>query len=62
MAVTDADTNTTFFVAVVAALPLPLPDTEVDPRGTMSRLLGTGALTGRPDFDRAFRVRTAGPR
>ncbi|GAA2888526.1 hypothetical protein Acy02nite_70340 [Actinoplanes cyaneus] len=61
-AVADADTNTTFFVAVVAALRLPLPDTEVDPRGTMSRLLGTRDLTGRPDFDRAFRVRTADPR
>ncbi|BCY08835.1 hypothetical protein [Actinoplanes sp. L3-i22] len=61
-AVTDADTNTTFFVAAVAVLRLSLPDTEVEPRATVSRLLGTGATTGRPDFDRAFRVRTADPR
>lgn len=57
-AVTDADSNTTFFVATVAVLRVPLPDTEVEPRGTVSRLLGPG----RPDFDRAFRVRTADPR
>ncbi|MBG0560774.1 hypothetical protein [Actinoplanes aureus] len=60
--VTDADTNTSFFVAAVAMLRRPLPDTEVEPRGTVSRLLGAGAQTGRPDFDRAFRIRTADPR
>jgi hypothetical protein len=60
-AVTDAATNTTFFVAAVVVLPRPLPDTDVEPRGSVSRLLGTGAKTGRPDFDRAFRVRCAEP-
>lgn len=60
-AVTDADTNTTFFVAAVVALRHRRPDTRVEPRGTMSRLLGTTAKTGRADFDRTFRVRTAEP-
>ncbi|WP_433790681.1 hypothetical protein [Actinoplanes sp. CA-252034] len=58
-AVTDADTNTTFFVATVAVLHRPLPDIDVEPRTAVSRWLGTGAKTGRPDFDQAFRVRTA---
>jgi hypothetical protein len=60
-AVTDADTNTDFFVAAVVVLQRPLPDTDVEPRTAVSRLLGTGAKTGRPDFDRVFRVRTAEP-
>lgn len=58
-AVTDADTNTTFFVATVAVLRRPLPDVEVEPRSTVSRWLGTGLKTGRADFDDAFRIRTA---
>jgi hypothetical protein len=58
---TDADTNTTHFVAAVVSLRHPLPDTAVSPRGAVSRLLGTGAKAGRADFDRAFRIRGTDP-
>jgi hypothetical protein len=58
---TDGEANTTYFVAAVVALRRPLPDTAVEPRGAVSRLLGTGAKTGRADFDRAFRIRGTDP-
>ena len=60
-AVTDAESNTTFFIAAVALLRRPLPDVEVEPRGRVSRLLGTGSAIGSPHFDRAFRIRATEP-
>jgi hypothetical protein len=68
--VTDASdgtsTNTHWYVVTAVALHRPLPATHVEPRGGISRLrrgvFGSHeTATGNPDFDRAFRVRTAEP-
>jgi hypothetical protein len=68
--VTDASdgtsTNTHWYVITVAVLHRPLPATQVEPRGLASGLRSARrgldeAAIGNPDFDRAFRIRTADP-
>ena len=64
--VTDAGdgtaVNTHHHVVAAATLRRPLPSTTVEPRGAVSRFLGTGrTTTGHPDFDRAFHLRTTTP-
>jgi hypothetical protein len=68
--VTDASdgtsTNTHWYVVTAATLHRALPATQVEPRGHASRLRTEAfgpdeTATGNPDFDRAFRIRTAEP-
>jgi hypothetical protein len=68
--VTDASdgtsTNTHWYIVTAAVLHRPLPATRVEPRGHASRLRNKlfdpdETATGNPDFDRAFRIRTADP-
>jgi hypothetical protein len=63
---TGAESDTTFFVIVATTLGRPLPPIEVSPRGLLSRgwrkLAGPGeVVTGNPDFDGAFRIRSEAP-
>jgi hypothetical protein len=68
--VTDASdgtsTNTHWYVVVVVVLHRPVPATQVELRSLASGLRSARrdldeAAIGNPDFDRAFRVRTADP-
>jgi hypothetical protein len=59
-------TNTHWYVVTAVVIHRRWPATQVEPRGRTSRLHNDlfgpdETATGSPDFDRKFRIRTAGP-